>query len=120
MRNFQKLLIIDTQTIAQKLFGEDLPRLMDPGKQLKPLLDPHCAGNDANTTMRLMLMLAAGNLDKSELGVELRERMELLEKIAREPSPRLPWHLENLKLGLELLAPVKAPVEVLVEDWYDL
>jgi hypothetical protein len=120
MRNFLKLLIIDTQTIAQKMFGGNLPRLMDLGKQMELLFDPHSAGNDANTTMRLMLMLVVANLDKSEIGVELRERMDLLEKIAREPSPRLPWHLENLKLGLEPLAPVKVQVEMPVEDWYDL
>jgi hypothetical protein len=119
MRNFQKLLVIDTQTIAPKMFGGDLRRLMDLGKQLELLLDPHSARNDANTTMRLRLMFAVGNLDKSELGFELRERMERMENIAREPSPRLPWHLENLKLGLETLAPVKVPVEVPVEQVED-
>jgi hypothetical protein len=73
--------------------------------------------------MRLLLMLAVGNMDESGLGAEQKERMELLKKIANERSERLPWHMEHMTLGMPEPVNVKLPVEEAVdrvEDWHDL
>jgi hypothetical protein len=123
LRNFPNLLILDTQIIAEPMF-EPRRKLELLGKYLS--VDCHGvynAGNDANSTMKLLLMLAIGKMDKSGLGAELKGRMELLKKIAKAPSERLPRHIEHMALGMEEPVSVKLPVEEAVdqvEDWYNL
>jgi hypothetical protein len=123
LRNFPNLLILDTQIIAEPMFVQKR-KLELLGKGLG--VDCHGnynAGNDANSAMRLLLMLAVGKMDNSGLGAELKERIELLKKIAKAPSERLPRHIEHMKLEMEEPFNVKLPVEEevdQVEDWYDL
>jgi hypothetical protein len=116
-------LVLDTKIIAEPMFGQNR-KLELLGKDLG--VDCHAihnAGNDANSTMRLLLILAVGKMDRSGLGAELKERLQLLKKIAKAPSERLPRHIEHVTLEMEEPVNVKLPVEEAVdqvEDWYDL
>jgi hypothetical protein len=97
LRNFPDLLILDTEYIAKRLLGEKC-RLNIIMKRLGMIYngnDLHCAGNDANYTLRVLLMMAI--FDDIKMGNDLLPRSKLLETLARPRShDRLPHYLEYL------------------------
>jgi hypothetical protein len=123
LRNFPDLLILDTEYIAKRLLGEQC-RLHIIMKRLGMMYtenDLHCGGNDANYTLRVLLMLAI--YDDIKIGNDLQPRLKLLETIARPRSyDRLPDFLEYLFIEDSpgpLIQDFKIPAEETMEEEED-
>ncbi|KAH8819950.1 hypothetical protein F5884DRAFT_849235 [Xylogone sp. PMI_703] len=90
--------ILDTEVMAQAILGL-------PGCRLKSLLEKlncpvercHVAGNDADFTLRALLLLVAEHYSKFEGSLDdiSRERLERIEAIGRCPIPGLSLHCYN-------------------------
>ncbi|CZR64583.1 uncharacterized protein PAC_14481 [Phialocephala subalpina] len=70
----------------------------------------HCAGNDANLTMKALMIIAAQSCADEELDVRQQDRRDFLETVARQPLPRCPYRDVRLELidDEELLASPRA------------
>jgi hypothetical protein len=98
LRNFPKLLILDTEIIAEPRLGlsQRLKHLLSYYNL--PCHDLHNAANDAHFTLKLLLMLAVDN--DSTMGWTLEGRAKLLKDIARAPTSRIPRHLAQMEVEL--------------------
>ena len=98
LRNFPKLLILDTEIIAEPRLGlsQRLKHLLSYYNL--PCHDLHNAANDAHFTLKLLLMFAVDN--DSTMGWTLEGRAKLLKDIARAPTSRIPRHLAQMEVEL--------------------
>ncbi|KAK6345194.1 hypothetical protein TWF718_007120 [Orbilia javanica] len=104
----QKIIDLIPKSRNIVLVGHDIKADLRAGHALHRLLtlfgipfrNLHCAGNDANFTLRLLLLLAIHPLENKCLSACQEEMLTKLRQISHAPLPRLNPHSSNLTVDL--------------------
>lgn len=97
-------IVLDTAQIAQRSFNLELSL-----SHLLPVLgssfrELHCAGNDANFTLRALLLLAVAGCT-AEVQIQFQLQLDVLRQISTHPIPRpMLWQLKQLDVLQQVTA----------------